>query len=65
MIVVAAVDDGFLSTRRLDVILYGTPVILYSDHAHYYVPKRFHIPRSDQLSITNRHNSHLHFGYVS
>ena len=44
------VDDGFLSTMRLDVILDGTPVILYTNLAHYYVPEWFHIPSSDQLS---------------
>ena len=44
---VMALDDGFLSTKRLNVKLDGTPVILYTDRAQYYVPKRFHIPSSD------------------
>ena len=50
MMAVTAVDDEFLFTRQLNVILDGTLVILHSDLAHYYLPKRFHIPRSDQLS---------------
>ena len=50
MMAVMALDDGFSSTKRLNVILEGTPVILYTNLAHYYVPKWFHISRSDQLS---------------
>ena len=50
MMAVTAVNDEFLFTRQLNVILDGKLVILHSDLAHYYLPKRFHILRSDQLS---------------